>query len=156
MSIPPTPEYGTGPAGRFSQGGPSATEPLPPQPQYQQGGPQYGQEHFHGQHDDGGNGVGQRAQNVAQTLERVGWSPETKPFFLTSEFWVMTLLAIGTLIAAASDDGFGSHQAWTLVTVLGAAYILARGFSRAGTRYGSQRKAPFSQSFGGGNDRNWN
>jgi hypothetical protein len=57
----------------------------------------------------------------------------------TTEFWVLVVLSIALLIAAAvtdSDDGqgFGAHDAWWFVTILGAAYILSRGLTKFGGR----------------------
>jgi len=52
------------------------------------------------------------------------------PFWQRTEFWVMALTSLAIAIAAAVDDGFDSRGAWTLITVLGAAYILSRGFAK--------------------------
>jgi hypothetical protein len=72
---------------------------------------------------DGGNGIGRLTDRG-------------KPFFMTSEFLTMIALVIATLVAAAVADNFGAPRAWTLVTVLGAAYIVSRGLSKAGTSRG--------------------
>ena len=50
----------------------------------------------------------------------------------------MLLLAGVLLIAAAASDSFDDNRAWTLVTVIGAAYILSRGIAKSGTGH-----APF-------------
>lgn len=60
---------------------------------------------------------------------------ETKPFFLTSEFLVLALGVIGLLIAANQLDNLDGERAWTLITVLGAAYLLSRGLAKAATRH---------------------
>ena len=52
------------------------------------------------------------------------------PFWQRTEFWVMALTSLAIAIAAAVDNGFDSRGAWTLITVLGAAYILSRGFAK--------------------------
>ena len=52
------------------------------------------------------------------------------PFWQRTEFWVMALTSLAIAIAAAVDDGFDSRGAWTLMTVLGAAYILSRGLAK--------------------------
>jgi hypothetical protein len=39
------------------------------------------------------------------------------------------------LIAAAVSDSLGDVRAWTLVTVVAAAYIISRGLAKAGSRY---------------------
>ena len=61
------------------------------------------------------------------------WS-ETKPFFLTSEF--LTLLAtIATIaIAMAASDNFDAPRGFTLIAGLAAAYMIARGLAKAGTK----------------------
>ena len=55
-----------------------------------------------------------------------------KPFFLTSEFLVLTATIAALLIAAAVADNFDAPLAWTLVTVAVAAYILSRGLAKSG------------------------
>jgi hypothetical protein len=66
-----------------------------------------------------------------------GWSPQPqrsrrreKPFFLTSEFLTLLASIAAVVIAAAVADDFGSQRAWTLVTVLAAAYMISRGLSK--------------------------
>jgi hypothetical protein len=44
----------------------------------------------------------------------------------TAEFLVFAAGVIALLAAAAIDGGFGAERAWTLVTVLAAAFILRR------------------------------
>jgi hypothetical protein len=41
---------------------------------------------------------------------RPAWPVETKPFFLTSEFWAAVIACIGIAITAASSDAFGSMR----------------------------------------------
>ncbi len=53
-----------------------------------------------------------------------------KPFFLTSEFLTLLATIAAVVIAAAIADDFGSQRAWTLVTVLAAAYMISRGLSK--------------------------
>jgi hypothetical protein len=53
-----------------------------------------------------------------------------KPFFLTSEFLVLLASIAAVVIAAAVADNFGADRAWTLVTVLAAAYMISRGLSK--------------------------
>lgn len=139
MSINPGPP-------NYGSGGPGApTEPLAqPYPPQQ---PQHDPAHYaRGGGGNGGPGMADKAQQAVDRLERVGWSPETKPFFLTSEFWSSLIVAIGVLIAALVQDEFNAQEAWTLVTALSIGYMIARGLSRAGTRYSDERKQPFSRS----------
>ena len=64
-----------------------------------------------------------------------GWRPtpraaKPKPFYLTSEFLTMLATITAVVLAAAVSDDFGAARAWTLVTVLAAAYIVSRGLSK--------------------------
>ena len=58
---------------------------------------------------------------------------ETKWGPLTTEFAAMVLLILAILIAAAISDSLDDVRAWTLVTAIGAAYIISRGIAKAGT-----------------------
>lgn len=49
-----------------------------------------------------------------------------------SEVLVLGVLALAMLIAAAVADNFDAPHAWGFITVLGAAYILARGLVKHG------------------------
>jgi hypothetical protein len=72
-----------------------------------------------------------RAEEVAERT--IAANDETKWGPLTTEFWVMGVLAIAILIAAAISDSLDDVRAWTLVAALGAAYIVSRGIAKAGT-----------------------
>lgn len=104
-------------------------------PQQQQAPPQQFQQP---QYEQSGGGVA----DVAQTVQRAVRTPETKPFFLTSEFLVWLFTVIAVLIAAAvtkrgtgGADVLDAGTAWALVTAIGFAYIISRGISKAGTKY---------------------
>lgn len=58
---------------------------------------------------------------------------ETKPFFLTSEFWVAVLVSGGIAITAASSHAFGAWRAWILIATITSAYLISRGIAKAGT-----------------------
>ena len=64
-----------------------------------------------------------------------GWTPaqrrrQKKPFFLTSEFLTMLAGVVAIAIAAAVADNFEAPRAWTLITIVVAAYIISRGLSK--------------------------
>jgi hypothetical protein len=59
---------------------------------------------------------------------------ETKPFFLTSEFWGTVALIVGLAIAAGTSETIDARLFWTLATGLTAAYILSRGIAKSGTK----------------------
>ena len=55
--------------------------------------------------------------------------------FLTTEFWVLVVMSLGILIAAAVDDGpgelgFSAEDAWRYISWLAIAYILSRGLTK--------------------------
>jgi hypothetical protein len=56
----------------------------------------------------------------------------TPDLLRATELIVLVALTLAVLIAAAFAGNFGAARAWTLVTVLGAAYILSRGLARLG------------------------
>ena len=72
--------------------------------------------------DDPGIGYGRRP-----------WS-ETKPFFLTSEFLTLAGILTGIAIAMGVLDNFNADRGWLLITIIGAAYMVARGLAKSGTR----------------------
>lgn len=136
-------EMGTGgPPGAGPYGG-QPPPPGPAQPGYGGGQPAgYGQP----QYGQGGGGGG--AAEMAQTVQRAVRTPETKPFFLTSEFVVWALTVIAVLIAGAvtkagndGSDVLGATTVWVLVTAIGFAYIISRGISKAGQKYRSREDA---------------
>lgn len=75
-------------------------------------------------------------------------TPETKPFFQTSEFAVWALTVIGLLIAGAAvtagptGDVLRANTVWTLITVISFAYIISRGISKAGSKYRDRDGGP--------------
>ena len=71
-------------------------------------------------------------------------SNETKPSWKTTELLVLAAAVAGVLIAAAIADNLDARQAWTLVTILAAGYMISRGIAKAGARhwgngYGDER-----------------
>jgi hypothetical protein len=75
-----------------------------------------------------------RVSGRRRVFDLWGLGEETKPFFLTSEFWVAVTVAVAVLIATSADN-FDSPLAWTLVTVIAAAYVISRGMAKAASRY---------------------
>lgn len=116
--------------------GPGGTQSYPPPPGY--GQPGYGGQH---QGQQGGPGFGERAGEMASAVQRRVRTPETKPFYLTSEFLVWAICVLGLLIAGLVIDN-GDHgdvlranTVWILITVISFAYVISRGISKAGTKY---------------------
>ena len=80
---------------------------------------------------------------MERTGERIaGRHDETKWAPLTTEFWAMVGLIAAILIAAAVSDSLNDIRAWTLVTVVGAAYIVSRGLSKIGTDHTRYSRRP--------------
>src|SRR5690348_3178695 len=67
-------------------------------------------------------------------MPRPQFASETKPFFLTSEFWAPLLLIIAMAISAGTNAGFDARWFWTLATVATAAYVISRGIAKAAAR----------------------
>ncbi len=140
----PHPQQPSSP-GYSAQGGPDTTQypaPAPPPGGYQQPPPQgYAQPPYQGQQGHQGPGVGERANQAMHSFQRQIRTPETKPFFRSSEFAVWLVTVVGILIAgAAVDNGaqgdpLRADTVWLLVAVTSFAYIISRGISKAGTRY---------------------
>ena len=129
---PPAGPGGTQPVGDGGGGG------YPQQAPYQQGSPGgYGQAPFPGQQP----GVGDRAADMMQNVGRHIRTPETKPFFMTSEFivWLITVvsLVIAGAVVGSEDHGdvLRANLVWILFTAVSFAYIISRGISKAGTKY---------------------
>lgn len=60
---------------------------------------------------------------------------ETKLSLKTTEFLVLVVSVVAVLIATAASDSLNDVRAWTLIAVLGAAYMLSRGIAKAGSRH---------------------
>jgi hypothetical protein len=58
---------------------------------------------------------------------------ETKPFYMTSEFMVLTAMTVSLFIASMVVDDLDSRLAWILGVSLVGAYILSRGIAKSGT-----------------------
>ena len=76
------------------------------------------------------DGAGTRMEEAGEQV--TGAHDETRWSLLTTEFWAMLLLAGVLLIVVVVFDSFDDNRAWTLVTVIGAVYILSRGFVKSG------------------------
>jgi hypothetical protein len=60
---------------------------------------------------------------------------ETKPSFMTTEFWAMLLgvVAIVAIYSAAADTSLDLFRATMLGTALAVGYIVSRGLAKSGT-----------------------
>lgn len=118
---------------------------------YQQGGPPANGPDPRGQATEqipnaGGSQPGAWEQQQAQVYAQAPYQPprqrphfHVRSTFLTSEFWVLVVVSLGILIAAAftgddgpGDRGFGAHDAWKYITWLAIGYVLSRGLTKLG------------------------
>ena len=97
-------------------------------------GPTYGAGPGYGYGGGPGYGYGGGWGGYGGYRMRPQWPVETKPFFLTSEFWGTVLLIIGLAIAAATNDDVDSRLFWILSTAATTLYILSRGIAKSGTK----------------------
>ena len=63
----------------------------------------------------------------------VAGDTEARPGIITTEFWLTLATSVIIVIAGYVDEGFTVGRAWTLATVILAAYILSRGIAKAGS-----------------------
>lgn len=75
--------------------------------------------------------AGRRIEAVGE--EVAGAHDETRWAIVTTEFWAMLIGIAVLLIAAAASDSFDDNRAWTLVTIIVAAYVVSRGVAKSGT-----------------------
>ena len=60
---------------------------------------------------------------------------ETKPSFLTTEFYAFIAAVAAILIAAAQADNFDAPRAWTLVAAVAIGYMVSRGLAKTGSAH---------------------
>jgi hypothetical protein len=79
------------------------------------------------------------ATRTATTDRTSGFSrvrrDETKPSFLTTEFYAMIGVIAAILIAAAQADNFDAPLAWTLVGAVAIGYMISRGLAKSGSAH---------------------
>jgi hypothetical protein len=61
---------------------------------------------------------------------------ETKPSFMTTEFWAMIIgvVAVVVIYNAAADTSLNLWRASVLATALAIGYMVSRGWAKSGTR----------------------
>ena len=59
---------------------------------------------------------------------------ETKPFFMTSEFFFAIIAIAAIAIALGTNDLVNGFRGRLLITIVAAAYIISRGIAKAGAR----------------------
>jgi steroid 5-alpha reductase family enzyme len=85
-----------------------------------------------------GNRAGMRGDTGTRTRPSVKMvtSTETRRAFMTTELWIAVAMAAAVIVAAYINDSnqIGLDQAWALGAGVVAAYVLSRGFAKAGSR----------------------
>jgi hypothetical protein len=81
--------------------------------------------------------VGRRAERAADRL--TGRHDETRDAMLTTEFWAMVVVIVGTLIAALVADNFDAPRAWLIVGIVATGYMVSRGLAKSGTDHSPTR-----------------
>ena len=58
---------------------------------------------------------------------------ETKPSFLTTEFYAMIAVIIATIVAGESNNSWDDRWVWQVVGAIAIGYMLSRGLAKSGT-----------------------
>jgi hypothetical protein len=58
---------------------------------------------------------------------------ETKPSFMTTEFYAMIAAIVGVLIAGESNDSWDARWVWQLIAAIAIGYMVSRGLAKSGT-----------------------
>lgn len=141
----PYQETGTGGPGAYQGGEPSHVGGAPQYEtqQFPSGGPQRweGQQGYQGQGNQGQQGFFQGGNPLSSHGRN---KMNVRSTFKTTEFWILIIVSLALLIAAAVTDqgtdnqGFGAREAWKYVTWLSIAYIVSRGLTKfAGNERGN-------------------
>lgn len=66
-------------------------------------------------------------------VERTARRAETKPSFLTTEFYAMIALIIATIVAGESNGSWDDRWVWQVVAAIGIGYMVSRGLAKSGS-----------------------
>jgi len=78
-----------------------------------------------------------RAMSPSAAIRR----QETKPSFMTTEFWAMAGAVAAILVAAYQADNFDAPRAWTLVAAVVIGYMVSRGLAKSGSAHRDRDEA---------------
>ena len=67
-----------------------------------------------------------------RTRRRVGWA-ETKPSFMTTEFYAMIAVIIATIVAGESNNSWDDRWVWQVVGAIAIGYMISRGLAKSGS-----------------------
>ena len=63
---------------------------------------------------------------------RASWA-ETKPSFLTTEFYAMVGVIIATIVAGESNGSWHDRWVWQVVAAVAIGYMVSRGLAKSGS-----------------------
>ena len=72
---------------------------------------------------------------VNRTPVRTSSFDETKPSFMTTEFWAMLGVIAAILIATYQMDDITATHGWRLVAFVAIGYMVSRGLAKAGSSH---------------------
>ena len=72
---------------------------------------------------------------VSRTPVRTSSFDETKPSFMTTEFWAMLGVIAAILIATYQMDDITATHGWRLVAFVAIGYMVSRGLAKAGSSH---------------------
>jgi hypothetical protein len=61
-------------------------------------------------------------------------TPETKPFYFTSEFYVWLATVVGVIIACATAGHFPAARSSAIIAAVSIGYMISRGIAKAASR----------------------
>ena len=78
------------------------------------------------------------SQEARRTRSRgfVAGETEARPGLMTTEFWLTMVMTVTVIVAGYVSDALDVDLAWALGAGIVAAYVLSRGFAKAGSREG--------------------
>jgi len=67
-----------------------------------------------------------------RSARRVGWA-ETKPSFLTTEFYAMIAAIVATIVAGENNGSWDDRWVWQVVAAIAIGYMVSRGLAKSGS-----------------------
>ena len=71
-------------------------------------------------------------RDVERGSTRRRWA-ETKPSFMTTEFYAMIAVIVATIVAGESNSSWDDRWVWQVVGAIAIGYMVSRGLAKSGT-----------------------
>ncbi len=71
-------------------------------------------------------------RDVERGPARRRWA-ETKPSFMTTEFYAMVAAIVATIVAGESNNSWDDRWVWQVVAAIAIGYMVSRGLAKSGT-----------------------